>query len=425
MSSGEKSSKLLLTQASFFIAASVVAAVMPFLLLPVLTAYIPPKDFAIIGVFQGLYTAFLPLCGLGVGSAIVRQSYDSTPHELGSYIFNAVLVMVVSTAALTLFVVLFQRSIVDGLGFEIGVVYLALFSAASMFVFNIYLGQCQVNQLALRFGILQVSHSALNVGLSLFFTIGLVMGAAGRIWGIALAALAFSCVGVIGLLKMGRLNVSYNPGDIRSALRFGLPLIPHELGTFFTNWLAIILMSALLPAEEVGVYTLAFTAAMALGVLCGAFNRAFVPWLYARLKQNDYKEKAAIVAFTWKYFALMAIVSVVSLKAGPGSIQLVFGESYAAAGNYIGWLVVGQALGGCYLMVTNYLFYLRKTEIPSGITIVSSIFNVALLLIVLPTHGVAGAVFAFVFTRAMIFFLTFYFANRLLPMPWISGFRAR
>ncbi|MEI5604581.1 hypothetical protein WB307_50110, partial [Streptomyces brasiliscabiei] len=73
------------------------------------------------------------------------------------------------------------------------------------------------------------------------------------------------------------------------------------------------------------------------------------------------KNKVLIVKSTYIYFLCVIFLAGLSFLVGPVIISLVVGDEYREAGNVIGWLCLGQVFGGMYLMVTNYVFYSKKT----------------------------------------------------------------
>jgi O-antigen/teichoic acid export membrane protein len=101
-------------------------------------------------------------------------------------------------------------------------------------------------------------------------------------------------------------------------------------------------------------------------------------------------------------------------------IVIVAGTQYRAAGDVIGWLVLGQGFGGMYLMVTNYIFFSKKTGLLSVVTLASGLVNVALLFALVGTYGAEGAGMAFSCAMGLRFLLTWAVAHYRHPMPWFS-----
>lgn len=410
----------LFSTSAIYLVTNVINSALPFLLLPILTTYLQPEEFGRLGIFQGLYTALLALVGIGINGAIVRKSYELGGRELGVYIFNSILIMLCSLTIFTLAATLLEAPITYYLELPLIWVVYCLILAAAMFLINCVLGQLQVNQKPKIYGAFQICHSALNLSLSLLFVITLSAGAQGRILGILFSALAFGAISAFTLFKKNKLIPQFNKTYIEDALRFGLPLVPHELGTFFITWFSMFVINHTLEASSVGIYLFAFQLSMVLGVCADAFNKAYVPWLYSQLNQKDSIKNNSIIHLTYLYFATMMLISILCFTFGPMIIKVFFDERYASAGTIIGWLVLGQAFGGMYLMVTNYIFYSKRTGVLSGITLASSLLAIALSFLLIRPLGITGAAITFTITRFTMFALTWLVAAKLVPMPWLQ-----
>lgn len=410
--------KKLLSGSVIYLAGSVLASGLPFLLLPVLTHYLLPSEFGQVGIFQGLYTFFLATCGLSVAGAVVRQTYDVSQEGIGVYIFNALLILVATTVFYGLFIIFAKDWISESFDIPKEFLLPALLAASMVFILNVLLGQFQVKEKPVYYTVFQVGHSVLNISLSVIGVVVLAAGAMGRVGGIVVAAVVVGLLALFALWKIGRLKFRFDPGDIKSALRFGVPLMPHELGTFLLNWLSLFVLNSMLDSSQAGFYLLAFQISMVLGVVCDAFNRAYVPWLFSILTKDGLKERVLVVKLTYAYFAGLAVVVGLAFALSPWLVSVIFDELYAEAAWMVGWLVLGQALGGAYLMFTNYILFMRKTEILSGITLVSNAVNILLLFFLVPTIGVTGAIIGFIAARALILALTCFVSVKLVPMPW-------
>src|SRR5690606_5953064 len=105
----------------------------------------------------------------------------------------------------------------------------------------------------------------------------------------------------------------------------------------------------------------------------------YVPWLFEKLKENDLQQKKKIVRYTYLWYLVIMIGAIAGFFVGPLVVRLVAGQGYEQAGEIIGWLLLGQAFGGMYLMVTNYIFYSKRTGLLSAATITSGLLNLLLL----------------------------------------------
>jgi O-antigen/teichoic acid export membrane protein len=118
---------------------------------------------------------------------------------------------------------------------------------------------------------------------------------------------------------------------------------------------------------------------------------------------------------------LALAVAAVAFLVGPYAITLIAGAQYIEAGKVIGLLALGQAFGGMYLMVTNYIFYSKRTGLLSIATLCSALINIALLLLLVDKFGTLGAAWAFMLSMAIRFVLTWGIAQKRHRMPWFPS----
>src|SRR5690606_5039639 len=186
-----------------------------------------------------------------------------------------------------------------------------------------------------------------------------------------------------GLLSL----LCWRPAYIREVLRFGIPLIPHVGGIFLLASVDRFVINAELGLAQTGIYMVAVQFAAALALVFDSINKAYVPWLFERLKRDQMSEKHEIVRFTYIWYALILCGAALAFAVGPWLVILIAGEEYARAGDLIGWLVLGQVFGGMYLMVTNYIFFSKRTGSLSLVTLVSGLLNVVLLVLLTGRFG--------------------------------------
>ena len=231
----------------------------------------------------------------------------------------------------------------------------------------------------------------------------------------------FSVISLWLLYKDELLGFVWRPGYLREILAFGIPLIPHSAGLFLLSAVDRFFINSQLGLAQVGIYMVAVQLSSAMGLIFDAINNAYVPWLFERLSGNNHEEKRQIVKWTYRYFLVLIGVVAVAFVIGPALLVLIAGEEYREAGDIIGWLAMGQAFNGMYLMVTNYIFYSKKTGRLSLATICSGLINVGLLLTLISLFGLKGAAIAFAVSMGFKFFLTWIMSHRSYPMPWFDS----
>lgn len=373
-------------------------------------------------MFQTLVSVLGAFVGLSVHGAANRKYYDSdcTPVELKYFIGTCLQVLVFSTSLVFVFVLLFRNILGTALGLAPSWVLWAVFMSAATFLVNLRLGQWQVRKEAIKYGALQFSKSVFNVVVTLLLVVYLTYGADGRISAQLIATFAAAVVAIVYLQRDSLLGFQWSTERMKEVLSFGVPLIPHVVGIVLLNVVDRIVINAELGLASAGIYMVAVQITAGFALVFDAINKAYVPWLFERLSRDNEREKQLVVRYTYIYFIVILCCAGIMFLIGPAAVRIVAGESYAAAGEVIGILAIGQVFGGMYLMVTNYAFYAKRTGLLSIATITSGLLNLGLLIGLVHFYGMIGAAIAFSIAMVFRFLSTWWVAQRVHPMPWFS-----
>jgi len=412
-----------LAGSAVYLFSNVLNAAIPFALLPVLTRYLTPEEYGEVAMFQTLLGALMAFIGLSLHGAAGRKFYDGNlgENDLKEFIGSCLQILAITTALTTAVLLTFQGQFSQWLGLDQKWILLAALVTAGNVITQIRLGQWQVRKKAKSYGALQVSKSLLNVGLSLALVVVFLQGSDGRIVGQGVAVAIFAVLALWLLKRDNLLTVTaWRPDYVKEALKFGVPLIPHVGGMFLLTTVDRFVINSELGLAQAGIYMVAVQFGMALALVFDAVNKAYVPWLFERLKRDNEAEKQQIVRYTYAWYAFILAGAGLSFIVGPGLIVFVAGEQYTGAGEVIGWLVLGQVFQGMYLMVTNYIFYSKRTGLLSVASIFSGLVNFALLVVLVKQIGIVGAAYAFALSMGLRFLLTWLVAQKRHAMPWFN-----
>src|SRR5665647_3786682 len=100
----------LLSGSAVYLFSNILAAAIPFALLPVLTRYLTTAEYGQVAIFQTLLAGLGAFVGLNAqGAASVKYYYSHlSKHELKYYIGNCFLVLVATSALVLLGAVIFR-----------------------------------------------------------------------------------------------------------------------------------------------------------------------------------------------------------------------------------------------------------------------------------------------------------------------------
>ena len=389
-------------------------------MLPILTRFLEPSEYGEVAVFTVWVSLIGAICGLSVHGAAGRKYYDfdDPDNQIGEFITACLMLLIGSTLLILFIIVPLSPWISELIGLSKQWVVIGVGYAFCNFLISLRMGQWQVRKQPVKYGSFQISRSILDVSLSLLLVVALTLGVTGRITGMTTSAAIFAGIALFLLYREGFIKRSWRPDYMKEAASFGVPLIPHILGAFLLLTIDRAVIGAVLGLESAGYYMVAAQIAGILNMVLDSVNKAYVPWLYERLKNNQPEEKIFVVKLTYGYYlALLVIAAASFLIAGP-FLTFVAGENYIPAAEIVSWLVLGQCFRGMYLMVTSYVFYAKRTKYLAMITISTGVINILIMLPFLQLFGVLGAAYAFCLSMFLQFFLVAVIAQRLVKMPW-------
>jgi len=406
---------------SIYISSNIINAVIPFILLPVLTRYLSQVEYGQIAMFQLLVAALTAVAGMGVVGASSRKYYDKDVTFLNLQDFNGACfhVLLISTLIISPFILYFSDEISRLLAIPKDWILTALMMASLSFIVQIRLGQWQIRNQASRYAVLQFIRSLANIILSLLFVITFNFGADGRIEAQLITALLIGGTSLYLLRKDDLVSFfSFKPLFIREALNFGIPLMPHIIGIFLLSSADRYIINSRLGLESAAIYMVSYQLSSALGIVFDAINKAYTPWLFALLKENLIEAKLKVIKATYLYMLFLLLLALLSFVIGPFIVVFIAGDTYSQAGSIIGYLCAGHIFNGMYLMVTNYIFYSKKTKYLSLVTITSSVISIILMLLLIQYNGLVGVAQAFAISQFARFLFTWLLSAKVHPMPW-------
>ncbi|MEX9821826.1 lipopolysaccharide biosynthesis protein [Providencia vermicola] len=412
----------LLKNSSIYLISNILNAAIPFLLLPILTRYLTVEEYGQVAMFQMLLSGLATFIGLNTIGAATRKYYDDTSLDaLGIFNGACIHLLIISSIICLFFSFFMGEQLSYFLSIPIKWIYIAIFISILTYIINFLLGQWQIRNEAKKFGILQVSNSIVNMLLSLIFVVALNNGADGRINAqlITLVIVSIFSITILyhkSLIKLFRFDFK----KIKEAALYGVPLIPHHIGIFCISAIDRFFINQDLGLTDAGIYMVAVQLSSSLAILFDAINKAFVPWLFSKLKRNEYVEKIKIVKYTYIYFIILIFISLLAFIIGPIIFNYIAGDKYRTGATLIGWLCLGQIFGGMYLMVTNYIFYSKKTGKLALTTITTGIINIFMLIVFIPFFGLIGAAYAFAISKLCQFVFTWIISYNSVKMPWFK-----
>lgn len=397
----------------------------PFLVLPILSYYLLPSDYGIVANYGVLFSVFSIFVMVGVNGLIGVNYYRISKDELSKLIFNGLLLISFSTVLMLLIVMQFNETIYSFVSVPIEYQYLSVLMAFASSMTGINLSLWRLEEKPLKFGTYQISQTIIDIGVSLVLVVSFKLGWVGRINGMILASLLFGFISLILIYKRGYLRIQYDKSLLISVIAFGVPLIPHNLSFWLRSGVDRILITKYINETATGLYATGFQFGVLIAFLTGAFNNAFVPYMYKLLSEKDENVlvrnknnlKKMIVIGT----GILIIMCVIFTFFSNFIIDTIFSDKYSGAKEYIFWAILSQTFQGMYLFFVNYIFFTKKTKGLATITFTCALLQVFLSYLLITRIGAIGAAYSTVIVSFVNFIIIAWYSNKVYPMGWIKN----
>lgn len=393
-----------------------------FLLVPIYTRFLTPSDYGIVAVTSALSSMLVIFLDMGFRGAVVRHyyKYAHSPQEvrqyLGTVFISFLLVSIPSVTALTLLGEPLFQGLLENIPFRLYVqltLWTALFTASGGILLSLY----RAREQAVRYVSLQLGQFMLSLGLIILFVVGLRQGALGKIQGEFLAWLCFFCVFTV--LTLRESSLKFSTSKLRSALVFGLPLVPHAVAGWALIAADRLLLERMTPLSEVGLYNLGYQIGMIPSLAFSAIEFAWSPIFYNIASTKSTREAAQIFSQLFRLYAIFASTLVIGVFLfSKEIIAIIAAEQFHDAYVVVPAVAIGYLFQGLYFMSVTPIFYTERTTTVPFLTGTAACVNIGLNLLWIPKLGILGASYATLVSFAVLFSFTHYFAQRYYRLPY-------
>lgn len=346
-----------------------------------------PASIGIFFLFQAVLNVLTTASDLGSGMAVEKRISEGRNP---SSILTAGLLIRISTLLLIVSGILLLRDPVNqyiGADFALYLAAAVVFAGLGEFAISVLQGELRVGETAVLNLIRDLSW--VGIGLVLVFfgfdTEGLVYGLV---------------IGVVAMAVWAAKRVSIPIGrpsweDARSIVDFAKFSFVGSIAWQIHNWMDILIIGWLLTQTEVGTYEVAWRITTVTVVLSRAIAVAVLPQISAwdATDATTQIEELLRDAITPALGLVIPAVFGVIILSGE-ILGILFGPAYTT-----GWLVLivlmaGKIPEGIQAVVARYLQGLDRPDLEARATVVATVLNIMLNVVLIAQFGLIGAAVA-------------------------------
>ena len=408
---GIKTNKTL-KSAVWYTASNVLAKAITLLITPVFTRLLSKAEYGEYTNFVSWQNILLTIFSLELSATVLRAKFDrENEGEFESYVFTISWFSIIVTVVLSLLLCILNTNV--WIKNIIGIDQKYIWLLCLIIVFSPIL---QIYQAQQRAEIKYKTSSIVTIAYGMFsFIIPYVLvrisqnGLHALLHGLAMNVMIWGLVILIYISsrKRGRVHLE----DIKYALMFSLPIIPHLVSSIIMGNSDKIMIKNMSGPEFAAMYGLVYTCALAINLLRNSLNNAWIPWFYRKMNDKDY---ASIRHVSKVYIVLFSVGSLLVCLLGPEIVWVLGGNQYKEA-----LLLVPIIMLGCYynflnLFYVNIEFYAKKTSMISVVTVGTAGLNLALNYIFISKYGYSAAAYTTAFCNFCIIIFHYVVTKKMM-----------
>lgn len=387
-----------------------------FLLLPIFTSYLSLHEYGIISLALILQTLFsIILSFRGVVNRFYYQYKIGAERE--QFIGTFWLFLVLYAGVIILIIIFWGKPIFNRLlpslpffPFVPLVLFAVYFDVAFQFVLLDYY-QAAMNAKSYTF--ISILAAAISAGSTFWLVVVTRKGAVGYVQARVISSTSIGIVSAWILFK--KIGFKMEWGLIKSALRFGIPLVPH----YFFHWILglsdRVILDNYTTLSQVGIYSLAYQIGLAFQLVFASLNKALVP-VFSQASESNVTLHQLPRITTYHVLAVSYLGVIGILLSGPILI-ILFPLSYHGARPLIPWLIMGIMFVGYYYIPMNIVSMTAgRTFIAPALTFIAGAVNLGLNLFLVPKIGTIAAAYNTSIGYGILLILMSVVAYRLRPL---------
>jgi O-antigen/teichoic acid export membrane protein len=387
--------KRLVSSLAAYQVADVVSKFIAVILLPVYTRYVSPQGYGVVELLANGVILISILTRFGMIEAFLRFYFtDADQARRDALARRSVAFLLVATTIVAV--------ILAVLAGPISRVVLGYTDVTTLRI--AVLGLWTFTNLELAYALLRVDErlrlyataSVCNVLLTVVASVVLVVVADDGARGLLLGNYGASTVVLFVLwfklrhrLLGGRRRSQPHGEEMGELLRFGLPTVPAEASVYALSIVDRYYIFHHRGPAMAGLYSIAVKLAGAVAFIVRAFQYAWPPLAYS---VTDDRDAARLYGLVTTYYLLVSgwVVAGLALE-GRWVLRLLAAPAFFDAYKALPWVALGWAMYGLWVVFLAVAGRAKVTERNFPAAIAGLAANVVLLLVLVPTLGLAGA----------------------------------
>jgi O-antigen/teichoic acid export membrane protein len=394
------------------------SSLVSFLLLPIYTRYLTPRDYGVITLLLTIEAVTRILFRWGTDGAFMRLFYDSDKPRDQQTLASTILLFLVGINGLLLAVGLvvtpwLGEYLFEGRAYN-GLVRLVIFNTFLTTFHFIPNSVLRIREQSRQFAALTFAKSLGTILVRLVLVVPLRMGVLGVVLADTVVTITFTVI--LAKYVTPLLRPLFSRAVLAEALRFGLPRLPHAIAAQTIAVSDRYLMAMFLPLREIGLYGIGSSFGQALKLFLNGFEFAWAPFYFGAMRRADARQIYSRLG-TYVFAAVVFLAAGLSAVASD-LVRLMAAPEFGQASVVIPWMAVGVVAQAGYQVSALGLNITKQTKYFPIATSIAAAVSIASNLILIPRFGFIGAAWANAISYWVLTLAAGWFAYRVYPIRY-------
>lgn len=390
-----------------------------FLMIPVYTRYLAPRDFGVIEMldltmfFAGIFSA------MGLQSAVFRfyAAYDND-RDKRRVISTAALFYAAASLATSALLIAFAAPLAGVVLGDRGFASLVRIVSVTLLFSNLTevpLAYWRAQERSTRYVVVSLSRTVLGASLLALALAVLHRGLVGALYAGLISNLIVGTA--LFVVTLRETSAFLDSKKLREMLSYAVPLIPASISSFVLVFSDRFFLRHFANLSDVGIYALGYKLAMVITLIINLPFSLVWQWQQFELAKKDEAPKLYANIQLYLLIAATAFGLALSLFA-KDVLRILTPSSYWGAARIVPLIAMCYVVETIRLVVTSGILVKRKTHLLAGVAVIVAVVNLGLNYVLISRYLAMGAAVATLISYILNLALCYGFARRVYAIPY-------
>jgi O-antigen/teichoic acid export membrane protein len=258
-------------------------------------------------------------------------------------------------------------------------------------IYAIYQSILQTKQEGKAYTLNSSLYLLLNAIFNIIYIVFIQLGGISLVLSLLCTNIVFSIYSIYRLLNKRIMVFCLDGKIIKTALKYSLPILPHDLSNNISNYLSKIILNVNISYAVSGLFTVATQISSIMNLVQSSINLAFRPWFNEQMNLGV-EGKKNIKKFSIFVFSIYGFVSLCIAYFCQELLYIFVSQEYLASWKVVPMLLMSLVISFIYYIhILTIMYNLKASRFVFACSLTGCIANILFSLLLIPRFSIMGA----------------------------------